>query len=175
MSSPRIRSLHRQHVRTRGSFRMWTETAAFARSFTPFHDLAQHAIQPRARRRAPRARLGIIQGVHRCSRLPALRAPILPLPALSAAAPYCSVVWQPSWLVAPPIFARSAKRRRLKSAHPPLLRARPLRLLRLVRHLLHRLLRRPLRQALRAAHPARHAYPYLRTRSSRVGKSTPAP
>jgi len=30
MSSPRIRSLYQQHVRTRGHFRMWTETAAFA-------------------------------------------------------------------------------------------------------------------------------------------------
>lgn len=80
MSSPRIRSLHQQHVRTRGRFRMWVKTAAFTQSFTPFHGLTQHAIQPRTRRRVPRARLGKNQGVHRCSH--PLRAPVPPLPAL---------------------------------------------------------------------------------------------
>lgn len=59
-----------------------------------------------------------------------------------------------------------------KVGSPPLPRALPL--LRLVRRLLPLLPRQPLRQALRAARPARHAYPYLRMHSLRVGKSTPA-
>ena len=78
-----------------------------------------------------------------------------------------------SWLVSASDI-RPLSEEAVKIGSPSPSRARPLRLLRLVRHLLHRLLWRPLVKALRAAHPARHAYPYLRDALSRV-KSTPAP